>query len=87
MNFKTTIKTKIAKSDYVCFRFDDDIIDGVSPPDHLQVSSNDSDQGLTNDDDDDITCDHLSSKNLTFSSYFYKALISHDGGKILKDMI
>ena len=45
------------------------------------MSANDSDRALTNDDDDDINCDHRSSKNLTFSSYFYKALLDHDGGK------
>ena len=47
------------------------------------MSANDSDRALTNDDDDDINCDHRSSKNLTFSSYFYKALLDHDGGKCI----
>ena len=67
----------------MCFRFDDNIIDGVPPPDHLQVSSNDSDEGHHNDDED-INCDRFSSKNLTFSSYFYKAALNHDGGIITK---
>ena len=50
------------------------------------MSANDSDEGHHNGDDD-INCDHFSNKNLTFSSYFYKAILDHDGGKILPDII